>query len=1403
MCSTYRNKDTPDPLPIGVITARVLRFHYFMSYILVTHHTPSQFIAGFYRWGVVHLTQLMVTQHNTKSEFMMTLGRKWGHELNKTSKKIENKTQEGERVLIYSATSWEDDGKEGAKIGVQMLVRQLKVNDEMSSHSVPLLLSFYCHDSTPLKLGFIHPFPNLLSLIMHSLTSVDQRKPLAMNTAADDVERNFVNEISNRNKNDTMQDSLNEEAISLLNIRKPMQTDISEKELTSLDYQSNTSTPNTVKNTRNVSSDATPVAAAFSEGKQKLKAEVFDLKSQMFMLRRNLPSILDNEGKDFIEEYLTIQTELDNEKVRRVEMEQIWHSQKKEFDEERSKFESERYDWEKKCERLLMDRDELVAELKELHQQLSERRGERDDGSESQGDSSLSTISLISERGIRELHLKLIIPNVVQEIERLRSVVLQQSLQEQLKLAQDSFAKQTAHYMKEKMRSESLKVEMTKLQEIADEAKQEVEYQKQNVLSEFVPPECIELISEEQLAKAYAINEVALNKRDRAIRILLKKLKSNAETSSSSKFEGNDSCLFHRDIPNLNPYAQGILDQINEFTVENDVIRNKVIEWGVMNIDLTSEIEPSETPSVEDENSEWNTKRCERENEKLAAFLAQNKTISDGSNEEEVGGKLALFDAINSSGEKYSKELLNDTARNMGASEMLNITSTAELLSKSLVLTEDLGEVKKKLSVLQSSCARLFEKLRGTANFLQTLLDELGAGDRGKELLAEIEGLRIDLDHSLTTAIDISHDVEAAEESIGNLSAHLQRSLLNCSFGISSVASNENQQNASALSRAHRAYRRLNADLANEKMKANEVIELNEKLQAHITDLQDSKQKLVDELDDLKKKSIEKENEMISSMKDIETQLQHKNQQYDELYREVQELQQEIKAKEIFVATREAEMEQLTDQMAEKCRELENQKLLIDVESYNNQLLSHNNELIHYRNEIIGVDNKMCQLISVVKESLGIVVEQVDKPIIETANAELGILARLSQIGADIEEFTKVSHYIADLRNQMIKLQQDLDLCERNRSVINTKCHGLSKQNAYLEAERNEAKQKLLALQQQVQMEKESVKMIERDLQRLKSENSYVKENNERLTNMLVSVEAKYEELISKSNCICFSERQCSERYTVTIGTMTVLSSHDFLELNSKAKTLSSFMKRMYALAARWNDKATVISKISYKSTDLDHLYHTYAQILRRLSDGLNELRNKITSDRVKLQSIISDEQQNPQKIGIENSRSDNDELDAPLSSLNSYLTRNIRSKPFQHNAEVLEVLSNMRSLRFQIDWLRKYSHYFKKTKENVAPMEALQLENERLQAVVVDARILLQRAHERLSKLPNSREMCDQILREMSEIGKAMKATTREFYRSLPTSLKLSISSLCVFTEPKVTSEETSLLQTLLMRCT
>lgn len=43
------------------------------------------------------------------------------------------------------------------------------------------------------------------------------------------------------------------------------------------------------------------IAETKEENKQ-LKAEVFDLKSQLFMLKRKLPSILDSKGKDFTEQ---------------------------------------------------------------------------------------------------------------------------------------------------------------------------------------------------------------------------------------------------------------------------------------------------------------------------------------------------------------------------------------------------------------------------------------------------------------------------------------------------------------------------------------------------------------------------------------------------------------------------------------------------------------------------------------------------------------------------------------------------------------------------------------------------------------------------------------------------------------------------------------------------------------------------------------------------------------------------------------------------------------------------------------------------------------------------------------------------------------------------------------------
>lgn len=117
--------------------------------------------------------------------------------------------------------------------------------------------------------------------------------------------------------------------------------------------------------------------------------------------------------------------------------------------------------------------------------------------------------------------------------------------------------------------------------------------------------------------------------------------------------------------------------------------------------------------------------------------------------------------------------------------------------------------------------------------------------------------------------------------------------------------------------------------LANEKMKANEANKLNEKLQMHVTGLEESKQKLIIELNELKKNMAEKENEVISTVKDMEAQLQLKNQQCDELYEKVKELQQVVKTNEILSAEREADMKLLTEQITSKNHELKNQVKVI------------------------------------------------------------------------------------------------------------------------------------------------------------------------------------------------------------------------------------------------------------------------------------------------------------------------------------------------------------------------------------------------------------------------------------------------------------------------------------------
>ncbi|VDN58482.1 unnamed protein product [Dracunculus medinensis] len=120
--------------------------------------------------------------------------------------------------------------------------------------------------------------------------------------------------------------------------------------------------------------------------------------------------------------------------------------------------------------------------------------------------------------------------------------------------------------------------------------------------------------------------------------------------------------------------------------------------------------------------------------------------------------------------------------------EKVNITTT-DLLSRSLVLSEDLANMKAKMSLFKSVCSKLFTKLSGTANFLQSLLAEFGATEKGHHFIDEINELRIDLDSSLSLVHEISKKIGETEVNVSDLKIYLERTV-NCSMNEIEISQN-------------------------------------------------------------------------------------------------------------------------------------------------------------------------------------------------------------------------------------------------------------------------------------------------------------------------------------------------------------------------------------------------------------------------------------------------------------------------------------------------------------------------------------------------------------------------------------------------------------------------------------
>ncbi|VDN00808.1 unnamed protein product [Thelazia callipaeda] len=916
-------------------------------------------------------------------------------------------------------------------------------------------------------------------------------------------------EIDNQSEyNNITEESLAEEAKEILSGHVQKRIDSVETILSSQKHQSTNSVfiPPTLA--RSVSTDTILVTASptkdslvlphrrsylnigeTKEENKRLKAEVYDLRLQLFSSKQN-----GIKRKDATQELEELQKDLLDEKLRNVECKEKWNSLEQKYIEERTKWEEEKNEIQKRCQQLLSTKEELETQLKEFYHQ--EKHLENDDGNESQVGSSLSTISITSDRDmeIQKLRSAVFQSNINEKKLRMKMETEITELQNKLKHAQDDLSAQGDYLRKEKIRCESLKDEILALRQSAEDAIQQVEDQQKKFRQE--------------LEQAQDAHNVALNKRDRTIRILLRKIKLNAAaTPPSSEIENIDLDTPQSITQDLNPYVKQLLHQIDEFSTENDAIRKEVLQLGALGIDFTSESGRSKTSLMTEERL-WDTDRCDHENEKLAALLAENRPIPDDSDKEEMEKKLVLFDAVRSFSDRDS-EVLEGAMQSKNATELLNITSAGDLLNKSLTVTEDLIEIKKKLKIFQSASSRLFEKLRGTANFLQGLLDELGVPERGRALLAEIESFRIDLDQSLKTALSISRNVEAAEESMGDFSSHLQRSL-----NISSVLSDQ-IESVVVPSCSHEMYQ--NVVLASEKMRTNELTERNNKLQLQIDDLENVRQMLIEQINDMKVNMENKQDEILQAMKDLEAQLKNKSQEYEALHEEWQNLQLVMEERETIAAEKKTEMQCMIDKQSLKCRDLE-----IEVVELSKIIKMRDD----YIEAISNLDNEICKVVTDAEEKLHISNEQADDMTMRMMNEEKSTLARLLHITNNVNQLSRIIPYVSDLEEQLVTLKKNFDKSKQSNDDINQKCKVLGHRNTILE--------------------------------------------NDRLVKTMWDLEAKYDQLVVKQSDHLFLNKY-PKNQTVGVGTMTSLSAQDLIELVEKKEIFTDFASRMFSLAATWN----------------------------------------------------------------------------------------------------------------------------------------------------------------------------------------------------------------------------------------
>ncbi|VDK17346.1 unnamed protein product [Anisakis simplex] len=1120
-----------------------------------------------------------------------------------------------------------------------------------------------------------------------------------------------------------------------------------------------------------------------NEELQRVKDENFELKKEIFILKRELPNVIDADGKDIIAEYIECRDKIFNAETRRMVLEEELRTMKMEMNDQKRKFEQDREELNCRWKNAIEERDSLSEELAKVGYFVS--------------DESISNNINMKER--RELFASTRLTNKLQvELSALQSNAIQHCV------SSDEQGDSTL---------ENLSIMSTRDKVIEDLKGTLLEMTvKESGLRDKVDS----LIAEIESSKK-KLNE------EKELRISAERSLANLQIQYDqlteekklveSKWEG-EMKKWKSDIDKRDKAINSLLrklEQTNSLLMMNSTGRN------TRNGDSEMNNEDGGMSASEeiDQSSIWDAERLRAENSEINKELARNQQLPTSQSFTDMMNLKHKEISVGVSFHKESSiredEIRTNSMMNPNVSEM---ASMAGLYDCSLVAVQHLDTVGTKISQLHKICYRLFEKLRGCADFLQSLLDQLGNSEKGQALIDEIHAMRLDFDQSEMEASELLKGVEEAKRGIDEFKDVLSKSIEISMINVSTLA----------------------VDVSSDQEKRN-MQRMVEETQAELMHLQSKLKGNESEMDGLRSEIATLENDRTKLIQNLEEERSSK----EELERKMNELQEVISAQEVEHTTRIKEFEYQVNDLENRCvdaeRELQqsceqirllekhledSQKSLcsrnVELEKNVAKLKSKEEEMNRYEMELALLEQKTNHLVTSFTS-------KTTKRLRKTQeNAESNKDHASEDVQATATEhfpqISLISSHLNCLVGELDRVRAELDMSRKDRNITENKYRDLVEELNAASAMSEELSNKSQIFQQQIKtleklLEKRTappvqskrtqsdlrataIGALEANVKKLENENTALKEN---FNAMCATVAESDGGSVASKNLKEFS-KQTQQRtcFTTTIGSCTSLSASEITEIEKQLKAYEEFATKVYEFIRKWNKTPQKASKTSFSPADLNQLYKKLLRIHEKIDEQIDQLKDRINTKDQQIEMIASSnppsankkESQSvehpPVKSPESNKTSISDEhisafrVELSESDFNETLLSSnwivqavkklIENKPLKEREHILkEMLEKGRNVRGLLTTLcnriERYEQAKLEQKENMDPnvdtLDTFKNENIRLQLALDDAQETLKAAYEKLSAKPDSTEMSERIVHELQKILRTMKSTKRD----------------------------------------